>query len=240
MKKSAIIKQILTYCSSQWLDIWSILIYICLFHRTSNQSSNWPCSLHPSKVPCTALSLIWAGEEEANMAAKAGDNPDSLMTLATVFCLRNLRKTCATRDWGTSSACAPTSSFPAKSATSWSTRTWQDTTIDVDHSSDISNCRTVPCSLQYYRGSAWWELLLQCWVYYNCDFFVVLWTDTWSWSTQTVTLNQRRASSNYSQTLEAPDSPEYSWEKTSCVTEIWRPLENRWDAASWSETSFSE
>uniref|UniRef100_A0A3Q4AL03 Protein zer-1 homolog n=1 Tax=Mola mola TaxID=94237 RepID=A0A3Q4AL03_MOLML len=27
------------------------------------------------------------------MAAKAGDNPDSLMTLATVFCLRNLRKT---------------------------------------------------------------------------------------------------------------------------------------------------
>lgn len=33
MKKSAIIKQILTYCSSQWLDIWSILIYICLFHR---------------------------------------------------------------------------------------------------------------------------------------------------------------------------------------------------------------
>lgn len=47
----------------------------------------------PAKVPCTALSLIWAGEEEANMAAKAGDNPDSLMTLATVFCLRNLRKT---------------------------------------------------------------------------------------------------------------------------------------------------
>lgn len=27
------------------------------------------------------------------MAAKAGDNPDSLMTLATIFCLRNLRKT---------------------------------------------------------------------------------------------------------------------------------------------------
>uniref|UniRef100_A0A3P9NMH9 Zyg-11 related, cell cycle regulator n=1 Tax=Poecilia reticulata TaxID=8081 RepID=A0A3P9NMH9_POERE len=27
------------------------------------------------------------------MAAKAGDDPDSLMTLATVFCLRNLRKT---------------------------------------------------------------------------------------------------------------------------------------------------
>uniref|UniRef100_A0A665WV29 Protein zer-1 homolog n=1 Tax=Echeneis naucrates TaxID=173247 RepID=A0A665WV29_ECHNA len=27
------------------------------------------------------------------MAAKAGDNPESLMTLATVFCLRNLRKT---------------------------------------------------------------------------------------------------------------------------------------------------
>uniref|UniRef100_A0A667WZV3 Protein zer-1 homolog n=1 Tax=Myripristis murdjan TaxID=586833 RepID=A0A667WZV3_9TELE len=27
------------------------------------------------------------------MAAKAGDNPDSLMTLATAFCLRNLRKT---------------------------------------------------------------------------------------------------------------------------------------------------
>ncbi|KAM9322835.1 protein zer-1 homolog isoform 1-T2 [Pholidichthys leucotaenia] len=27
------------------------------------------------------------------MAAKAGDNPDSLMTLTTVFCLRNLRKT---------------------------------------------------------------------------------------------------------------------------------------------------
>lgn len=27
------------------------------------------------------------------MATKAGDNPDSLMTLATVFCLRNLRKT---------------------------------------------------------------------------------------------------------------------------------------------------
>uniref|UniRef100_A0A8C2ZGU5 Protein zer-1 homolog n=1 Tax=Cyclopterus lumpus TaxID=8103 RepID=A0A8C2ZGU5_CYCLU len=27
------------------------------------------------------------------MAAKAGDNPDSLMTVATVFCLRNLRKT---------------------------------------------------------------------------------------------------------------------------------------------------
>lgn len=27
------------------------------------------------------------------MAALAGDNPDSLMTLATVFCLRNLRKT---------------------------------------------------------------------------------------------------------------------------------------------------
>uniref|UniRef100_A0AAX7T3B9 Protein zer-1 homolog n=1 Tax=Astatotilapia calliptera TaxID=8154 RepID=A0AAX7T3B9_ASTCA len=27
------------------------------------------------------------------MAAKAGDNPDSLMTLATVFCLRNLKKT---------------------------------------------------------------------------------------------------------------------------------------------------
>lgn len=27
------------------------------------------------------------------MAAKAGDNPDSLMTLATVYCLRNLRRT---------------------------------------------------------------------------------------------------------------------------------------------------
>lgn len=27
------------------------------------------------------------------MAAPAGDNPDSLMTLTTVFCLRNLRKT---------------------------------------------------------------------------------------------------------------------------------------------------
>lgn len=27
------------------------------------------------------------------MAAKAGDDPHSLMTLATVFCLRNLRKT---------------------------------------------------------------------------------------------------------------------------------------------------
>lgn len=27
------------------------------------------------------------------MAAKVGDNPDSLMTLATAFCLRNLRKT---------------------------------------------------------------------------------------------------------------------------------------------------
>ena len=27
------------------------------------------------------------------MAAKAGDNPESLMTLATVFCLKNLRKT---------------------------------------------------------------------------------------------------------------------------------------------------
>lgn len=27
------------------------------------------------------------------MAAPAGDNPDSLMTLTTIFCLRNLRKT---------------------------------------------------------------------------------------------------------------------------------------------------
>lgn len=27
------------------------------------------------------------------MATKAGDNPDSLMTLTTVFCLRNLRRT---------------------------------------------------------------------------------------------------------------------------------------------------
>lgn len=29
----------------------------------------------------------------ANMAAKAGDDPDSLMSLATIFCLKNLRKT---------------------------------------------------------------------------------------------------------------------------------------------------
>lgn len=27
------------------------------------------------------------------MAAKAGDNPDSLMALSTAFCLRNLRRT---------------------------------------------------------------------------------------------------------------------------------------------------
>ncbi|PWA24048.1 hypothetical protein CCH79_00019139 [Gambusia affinis] len=39
---------------------------------------------------CPSLTGASSG---ANMAAKAGDDPDSLMTLATVFCLRNLRKT---------------------------------------------------------------------------------------------------------------------------------------------------
>uniref|UniRef100_A0A8C5HV61 Protein zer-1 homolog n=1 Tax=Gouania willdenowi TaxID=441366 RepID=A0A8C5HV61_GOUWI len=34
------------------------------------------------------------------MTAKAGDNPDTLMTLATVFCLRNLRKTMCYQGFG--------------------------------------------------------------------------------------------------------------------------------------------
>lgn len=34
-----------------------------------------------------------AVEWDTTMAAKTGDDPDSLMALTTVFCLRNLRKT---------------------------------------------------------------------------------------------------------------------------------------------------
>lgn len=48
----------------------------------------------PPRFPSTSPAFQPEPEQRrATMAAKAGDNPDSLMTLTTVFCLRNLRKT---------------------------------------------------------------------------------------------------------------------------------------------------
>lgn len=66
-------------------------------------------------------------------------------------------------------------------------------------------------------------------VFCCCCFF----TDTWNWSTQTVTLNQRRASSSSSQTPGAPDWPGCSSERTLSVTETWKPSKNRWEATRW-------
>lgn len=74
---------------------WNILPFNL---KSEGQGQLWRCFLcnavlltffvvDGSLPRCTEL------EREANMAAKAGDNPDSLMSVATVFCLRNLRKT---------------------------------------------------------------------------------------------------------------------------------------------------
>lgn len=48
------------------------------------------------------------------MAAKAGDNPDSLMTLATVFCLRNLRKTMCYQGFGSKLCLRPDIFLPSE------------------------------------------------------------------------------------------------------------------------------
>lgn len=66
-----------------------------------------------SKVPLITVSFIWTGEE-ANMAAKVGDNPDSLMTLATVFCLRNLRKTMCYQGFGSKLCLRPDIFLPSE------------------------------------------------------------------------------------------------------------------------------
>lgn len=114
---------------------------------------------------------------------------------------------CATRDSVVSCACAQTSFFQVKYATNWLTSMWWETQRSDKMPHDVTD-------------------------FYVCiglDFHLIfVLTDIWSWSTQTATLNQRRASSNYSLILEAPDWPGFSSKKTLYVTEIWRPSENRW------------
>lgn len=241
MKKSAIIKQILTYCSSQWLDIWSILIYICLFHRYFQSVLKLTLFTAPLQGPlhCPVFDLSrrrrgkhgsqsrrqpWQPHDSGNGVLSEKPQEDHVLPGIEEQALPALRHLPSQRNLR---------------------QAGQHVRDKIQRLMLITVLIFLTVELYRVRYNIT-EALPDGSFYFNVGFiiivifFVVLWTDTWSWSTQIVTLNQRRASSNYSQTLEAPDSPEYSWEKTSCVTEIWRPLENRWDAASWSETSFSE
>lgn len=61
------------------------------------------------------LPLLASGAgADASMAAKAGDNPDSLMTLTTVFCLRNLRKTVCYQGFGNKLCLRPDVFLPSE------------------------------------------------------------------------------------------------------------------------------
>lgn len=170
--------------------------------------------MHTSKIPCTALSLFWAREEETNMAAKAGDNPDSLMTLATVFCLRNLRKTMCYQGLRNRLCLRSDIFLPSEICDKL-----------------VNTCVTGDANLCFNFQSV--KMLNILFIYLSsCSscvkkLFTFVSTGILSWSTQTATLNQRIVSSSYLQTLEAPDWPGYSSEKTMYVTEILRPSENR-------------
>lgn len=51
------------------------------------------CLRTSQKTPCLIQVPDQRESRDVAMAAKAGDNPDSLMALCTAFCLRNLRRT---------------------------------------------------------------------------------------------------------------------------------------------------
>lgn len=87
-------------------------------HR-SQPSQSEPVTL--SLVSCAQLKVLLISHRlssgaraEANMAAKAGDNPDSLMTLSTIFCLRNLRKTVCYQGFGNKLCLRPDIFLPSE------------------------------------------------------------------------------------------------------------------------------